>query len=226
MTEPLVRYFTPKLGLLVPGVNDGLTAQEDNWDRLDQAFSGVIWVQPGTIPDTSILYDGALVAESLSGKVWRAEKQLDGNYAQKWIKYPWLLSAKRTGATFADGIADHEWGLDNVDAAQCVNANINDIVDTRINIPLDGIYAIKMRIGWSNGTLLRSMKLVINSVFDTSNTEVIVESQAYFPYPQTNFFTTRFLKKNDKLAMGMWQNSTFTGVAYDMRMEVAMVRPT
>jgi hypothetical protein len=206
-------------------MQDELDAQVPNWQRIDSAYSGALWVTPGTIPDQSILYDGLIVAERETGKVWRAQKNALGNFEQKWIKYPWLISATRSDAVFGNGVADHEWGFSGVDAAMCINASIADIESTRIIMPIDAIYTIRCRVGWSNGGNYRSLKLAIDGVVDTNNTETIVGSWPEFPYPQNNLNMTRKMFKGQTLCMGLWQNHTDSNVALDARMEVAVLRP-
>lgn len=208
---------------MVPGDNDDLNALRENWDRLDQSYSGVIWVSDGTIPDNSILYDGAIVGETNSGKVWRAEKQADGSYIRKWIKYPWLITATSSVATFGNDIADHAWGYTDVDPGHSVNASASDLVATRIQLPVDGVYAIKSRADWWNSTGQRSLKLCVNNSFDTVNSEIITESIASWSNVQCNYFTTRRFKAGDQICAGVWQGGPTTAVTLNLRMEVAFV---
>ena len=226
MTEPLNQYFTPKMGLVVHGINDGLDSAVRNWDRLDDAFSGVIWVQPGITPDNTVLYDGAIVAETTTGKVWRAEKQVDGSFARKWIKYPWLISCVLVTPTTNPNQGEFLQGFSGIDANHCVNSSASDLVNTRIVVPHDGLYAIRARAGWSEGGNYRSMRIAIDDVIDSLNAESIHGSWPTFPYVQNNLNLTRKLSKGQTVLVAIWQNSGSTNVPVDIRMEVAMVQPT
>jgi len=226
MTEPTNdTYFTPKLGLTVHSMDDELDAQVPNWERLDTSFAGAIWVTPGTIPDNTILYDGALVAERETGKVWRAEKNVLGNFEQKWIKYPWMIMAVRTGSSFPTGVSDHEMGFSDVVQYMCVNSSAADLLETRIVVPIDAIYAIRIWCQWGGLGGYRSLKLYTELAVDTSNTESIVGSWPHFPYPQNYINLTRKLQKGWRVCAGLWHNSGTDNINYDLRMEVAVVTP-
>lgn len=212
------------MGLLVHGKDDGLDAQNANWDKLDQSYSGVIFVPDDTIPDSNILYEGARVAELSSGKVWRAEKNPDGSYSRKWIKFPWLLTAMFTQTNFPTGISDHPWPYSSVDT-QLVNASSNDLVNGRVVIPVRGIYKGKITGSWSQGTGARSQKLAIGATVETDSSEVIDKSWPAYPSPVNYYSFNRIFQVGDAICGSYWQNGAATGVTLTGRIDIQCVRP-
>jgi hypothetical protein len=212
------------MGLLVHGKDDGLDAQHANWDKLDQSYSGVIWVPNDTIPDSNILYEGARVAELLSGKVWRAEKNLDGSYSRKWLKYPWLFSASFSQTNFPRGGDDHPWPYTTVES-QCLNSGANDLVDGRLVIPVKGIYRGRISGLWSQGGGSRGQKLAIGTLVDTDSTEVLDKSWTSYPSPINNYHFNRIFQVGDTICGAYWHDGPDPGVILEGRINIQCVRP-
>jgi hypothetical protein len=216
--------YTDKMGLRVPGDNDDLDALRDNWDRLDQGFSGVIWVPNDTIPDLSILYDGARVAEIASGKVWRAQKNVDGSYTRKWIKYPWIFTASFVQTNFPTGIVDSPWPYSTIES-QCVNSGAADLVNGRLVIPVRGIYTGKISGLWSQGTGNRSQKLAVGAVILTNDSETIEKSWPAWPSPTNNYHFNRVFQAGDAICGSYWQTGAASGITLTGRIDITCVRP-
>lgn len=164
--------FSDRMGLVIPAMSDELTACRDNWDRLDSSYSGAIWVTPGTIPDSSILYDGAIVAESTTGKVWRARRNANGSFKQEWIKYPWLWSGGRDGTYLtASTWTRFAMTADQMITDQCVNSDSGDLSpDGSVIVPIDAVYVFCLRIKFpavsGNISGVRGITIALNN--DTS----------------------------------------------------------
>jgi hypothetical protein len=139
--------YTERLGLSVSSEDDELDACRPNWDRLDSSYSGALWVTPGTIPDESILYEGLVVAEIGTGKVWRAIRNENGQYSQTWIKYPWLWSGGRTGTFATRGAWTRAPMGTQMVTAHCVNASASDIdPGGALVLPINAIYIYSLSV--------------------------------------------------------------------------------
>jgi len=231
MTEPLTTTYTKRLGMRVPGMNDELDALRPSWDRLDNTMAGAIWVADGVTPENALLFEGALIAERNSGKVWRAARNTSGVYEKKWIKYPWAITAYGSAPQDfgANDIADHAWGFDTVDANSSVNASLSDIVGTFIVVPVHGLYTGTVIARWgpnipANG--LRRVLVMYSGTHDTYNTEVFKIPGTY----NTNGYTictTKFereLQQGDTIVASVYQTSSQQVVKLQTCCTVALVR--
>lgn len=219
--------YTNKLSLAKPALSEPLDALVPNWDRLDQNFSGAMWVLPGVIPADNLLSDGQLVAEIGNGKVWQAVKNTStGNYDQEWIKYPWLAVADVTTNDFPDGIANHPWGYSALNSSRCINVTNDDLVGGRIVIPIKGIYTGKLSGRWSQGAAMRLQRLSIGAAYETLNSDVYERSYAVYPLPTCNWFFNKIFNAGDNICGSYWQNSGFaTGVTLTAHIDITLVRP-
>ena len=229
MTIP-VGYFTPKLGLQVHGMDDALDSQKHDWERLDSTFAGAIWVTPGTVPGENLLFDGAIIAEINTGKVWRAQKNANGTYDKIWIKYPWVYSARFQG-NFPHG--GFTWGWTDIEPTQCVNAGSDnkEISDgsNALILPVTGYYVgmIQVRFQDTNTLGQRSLILNINGTNDNNNSQTNRFAMTA-PYPGN---TTIFYKivgkfnKGDKL-LSYIINDSGGGRDIFSRISIALVRAT
>jgi len=191
----------------------------------------VLWVGDGTQPDDTQLFDGALVGERTSGKVWRAAKNSSGVYEKKWIKYPWCIcaSASTIQDFAANDIAEHPWGFDTVDLSLSVNASLSDIVGTFIKVPIHGLYTGTLIARWgpnvpTNG--LRRIVAMYDGMFDTANSEVFKLPPTYNANGYT-ICTTKFereLQAGQTIAPSVYQTSTQQTVKFQTVATVALVR--
>jgi hypothetical protein len=176
-------------------MGDELTSCRPNWDRLDKS-QGAIWVAPDVIPDSSLLYEGAIVAERQTGKVWRAERDLNGRLVRKWIKYPWVL----TGFTnfdvpynFTLTAEQAMYGCVNLNLPQCKNAGPADVdVNQRLITPIAGIYEGVFLLSFNNTALYdqRYVTLLINGNNDSNNYDNYRLGNQYYYY--TSMHCIRF----------------------------------
>jgi hypothetical protein len=230
MTEPAVTTYTDRLGMRVPGMDDELDALRPNWDRLDNTMSGAIWVADGVTPENNLLFEGALIAERNSGKVWRAARNQSGQYEKKWIKYPWIICANSQLVDFgANDVADHPWGFDSVDLNNCVNANLSDIVGTFIKVPIHGLYTGTLIARWgpnipANGT--RRVCAMYDGAADAYNSEVFKIPASYnangYAICSTKF--ERELLAGQTIIPSIYQTSSQQVVKIQVVATVALVR--
>jgi hypothetical protein len=230
MTEPVATTYTKRLGMLVPGMDDEMTALRPNWDRLDNTMAGAIWVADGVTPEDNLLFEGALIAEIDSGKVWRAQRNQSGVYEKKWIKYPWCCAAAQSQSIDfgANNVGDHEWGFNYVHPPYSKNASMADLVNSRVRVPINGLYTGTglCRFG-PNAPVdgARSIKIKYNEDVDTVNTEVIK-----VPGNNANGFvicTTKFeriLNAGDTVVTSVWQSSSQVVIKVQTLMTIALVR--
>jgi len=231
MTEPAGTTYTDRLGMRVPGMDDELDALRPNWDRLDNTMASAIWVADGVTPENNLLFEGALIAERNSGKIWRAARNQSGQYEKKWIKYPWCICASAsTIQDFpANDIADHLWGFDLVDANLSVNASLSDLVGTSIVVPIHGLYSGTLIVRWgpnvpTNG--IRRIVVAYDGVSDTANSEVFKLPATYNANGYT-ICTTKFereLQAGQTIAPSVYQTSTQQTVKFQTVATVALVR--
>lgn len=231
MTEPAGTTYTKRLGMRVPGMDDELDALRPNWDRLDNTMAGAIWVADGVTPENNLLFEGALIAEIDSGKVWRAARNISGVYEKKYIKYPWCITAyTATAQDFgANNVADHLWGFDTIDFNYSVNANVGSLVNSNIVVPVTGIYVGCLIARWSNLPIdgLRSLKIAYNGVPDTLNSEVIkqaVNNAGNGVICSSKFEAT--LNAGDTISASLWQNSSQVTAKVQTIGTVGLVRVT
>jgi hypothetical protein len=226
MTEPTALSYTPRLGLYVPGFDDELDAERSNWDRLDNTMSGAIWVTPGTIPEDDLLYDGAMIAENGTGKVWRAQKNSSGVYQKHWIKYPWMLQAD-INYTCPSGTTLNENGWGHFEPIRSINSDSSALVGGRVVVPVSGLYQICNIIRWSALGGAAGAMIVhtvgINATQDVINTEIV-----HAPLSDNTCVTVnqmnRYLQAGDSIVTYLWQNTGATA-NYTSIIRVILVRP-
>jgi hypothetical protein len=204
-----------------------MNSSRENWDALDSA-QGVIWVAADVIPSSAQLYDGAIVAEITTGKVWRAERDLNGNFIRKWIKYPWLIVASSTGPITSTAVAENELGYTAVSTIDSVNANRNDLIDGRAIAPIKGIYSGVDIMRWeatgSTAGGLRSHRMKINSTTYPEETETL-EAPGRLNQAFNLCFFTFVLNPGDGVSSTVWQNSAGSQANTTHRLAMALVRP-
>src|ERR1700755_1205891 len=129
----MTEQFTPRLGLVKPQPGTGEPADiariNLNSDNIDK-WIGAILVNDGVTPATAELFDGAVVKEKSSGKVWVAEKNVGGTFDKKWIRFPYQyraftnFSPQPTGATFLSwGAGSYLGGINSADTDRTPGTN-------------------------------------------------------------------------------------------------------
>jgi hypothetical protein len=149
--------LTPNLGLIKPirDVNTPLDIDRLNlnMDRLDDA-ARVLTVTDTAMPPAASLWDGKIVREKTTGKVWIAEKQTNGSFLRRWINYPWMCRAHFTlSSTIGmQGVGRSLWTeikCPTVIPAHCMNSSQADIISGgRIQLPITGLYLVKVYTQW------------------------------------------------------------------------------
>jgi hypothetical protein len=164
---------------LITESDDELIDQfEYNWPILDYYADSII-VNNGVTPPDSELYDGCLVAERTSGKLWMASRNLaTGLFDKSWIVYPWTIESSKTFAT--NGSNNVLQGFPTLEAANCVNAGAADIEagTSYIIIPIAGIYAIwtTLHINGTGAASKTYNNVVVMDTVGQSGTEMIMDS--------------------------------------------------
>lgn len=223
MTGP-TRY-TRRLGLTVHAMSDEVDAQRREWNRLDEAFSGVTWVTPGTVPDESILYDGMLVAEDGTGRVWRATRNPSGGFSRLFIKYPWTYVGSASFTAAHSNVMSY-WGTEPL-LTRCWNAGSESLnALSGLIIPLKGIYEIVTYFSTAAPpTSFAGTTHVINGTPDVTSHEVVTEN---VPITGGSFVQSkgnRLLERGDVIFPGYWQYSDGAGKAATIKLGVSCIKP-
>lgn len=201
------------MGIAVPSIDDEMSAMRAAWDRLDQAYSGAIVVNPGVQPDDSVLYDGAIVAERGTGIIWRAQRNNAGAFEKRYIKYPWVISvAQGNNNVNSNATVWLPWGYDTVEA-NGVNSSSGDLVNFRLVIPQTGIYVGRDMVTWSSTPSAHYAHTLWRN--DNNGTGPIYNDwyESTWPYGiDTGGLTTvvpinEKLYKGDTICAGIWQDS-------------------
>jgi hypothetical protein len=160
----MVTTPSARIGLLYDSPDDGIDPMVPNFTRLDKVMP-LLWVADGVTPTDLELYDGAIVGEMTSGKVWVAKKNVGGTFDKRWIRYPYLFSASSTGpfgtvtaVPYAGGFLTYDTGPNLV-----VNSTISQLVSQHWVCPQTGIYNIKLGSSWAVSAVgIRALILELN----------------------------------------------------------------
>lgn len=217
MTTPAetVRYLTPKLGLLAPSIDDDVSASRPNWRKLDAGFAGALWVTAGTMPDSSLLFDGRVVAERGTGIVWRAQRNVAGIFEKRFLNYPLWVSLAQQLDTPNQGPPHYAWGYQVFEGG--INVGPECLVNNRFVVPVTGIYVGSDTIKWmdtANGTGYRAHALFVNdqapgfSGPDVNYDEDLRPAIGFVngvSFTQVSF--NRRFNKGDTICSGVWSNA-------------------
>lgn len=230
MTGPVGSTYTPRLGLTVHGMDDELDAMRDNWNKLDTSYTGVIWVTPGTVPDSDILFNGAIVAERETGKVWQAQKNNNGIFEKKWIKYPWCYVGNTLNYPMPNSnfVELGRYGVVNFDALSSINS-VSDAPGSDITVPItglySGVYAARFESAGNLNAGHRQVSLLINGAIEANNYQTFK-----VPNPNWGWITDHYVPFNRKFEAGtsvilsVRQNSGVT-LNVSASFSIALVRP-
>lgn len=116
-----------------------------NFDKIDTNI-GAIVVAAGVTPPDSALFDGAIVKEQTTGRVWIADKNVGGTFTKRWVLNPWFFSG-RTQNFGVNDTAAYNAGYGVADP-NCVNATYANVVAGELVLPFDGIYNIRLSHYW------------------------------------------------------------------------------
>lgn len=202
--------FTSRLGLIKPagGEDRAVGPINTNSDRLDY-IAGCILVNDGATPSDSVLFDGAIVREKTSGKIWEARKQLDGTFQKVWIRYPCHFVAEWSGTISAGSATTYTtWGeLNNVSLTQCKNSGSSNLVSGRFVVPVKGLWQFWLTHQWAaNGSGIRGTALNFNNTVFTAEFETLQLPNTLFTHVNSLKFTN-ICDVGDTVCAAGWQNS-------------------
>lgn len=151
----MAETFTPRLSLIKPARDTNTPLDvlrlNANSDIVDNAI-GATHVNAGQTPAAAELYDGKIVREKSTSKVWVAEKQTNGTYLKRWINYPWNCRLTRLSSQ-GNAVGNQVWTtvhcatfLDN----NAVNATEADsfVSPGKIKVPISGLYSVDFGMIW------------------------------------------------------------------------------
>lgn len=134
----MARTYTDRLKLIVESDDEVVDQFEYNWPILD-TYADSLWVDDGVTPPDSQLYEGCLVAEKTSGKLWMAHKDLStGNFKKSWLAYPFQVVGNYYGAF--DPIGTEKVFTQDIPAQRVNSSFATDFSGGKIKVPIDGIY--------------------------------------------------------------------------------------
>jgi hypothetical protein len=212
-----------RIGLFYDSTDDGIDPQVPNFTRLDQVMP-IIWVADGVTPPDAELYDGIIVGEITSGKVWAAKKNGGGTFDKRYIRYPY--SAVFTGvASPASSGAYSSAGWPNLYATG-KNSSAADFNGSSFWVaPIKGLYHIDVHDSWAaNAAGQRAMQLLDNGVGMNAETETVFNAIA-------GTVTALHASVNRVLAAGeiighQYLQSSGGALACTTVISVAMIDPT
>lgn len=212
----MTKLFTSRLGLVKPQPATGepvlVEDLNDNSEILDK-WAGAIWVNPGVTPSTAELFDGAIVAERTSGKVWLAQKNGGGTFDKRWIRFPWQFTGFTASTAQSNGIWQ-ERGIQNFGGGSLigagpVNSSAADLVATRVVVPIKGIYSVRFHIDFaSNNNNTRAACINFNaSPAALDNNTGFVTAAAQSAQTMFSVVCQELLPAGTELALNLFQNS-------------------
>lgn len=153
-----MKTFTDKLKLLKESDDELIDQFAYNWPILDSIAGGLL-VANGVTPPDAQLFDGCIVREATSGKVWIARKNpISGAYTKSWLSYPWMCCANSASLSIPSGTTYTSYAVGTFNAARSFNSSAADISGNQIYIPIDGIYEIQANATWTDADATDSMK--------------------------------------------------------------------
>jgi len=139
--------LSAKLGLLVDPDGELLVDNNySNWDKVDLA-SGVQHVdagQPAPFP-----YEGALVAERVTGISYTLTSDGLGGWTKRYINYPYMYCAYSPSGPFGYTPNYNQWGWNTYAGVYCVNSlETHRGPNNGWQCPVKGLYQISMMQRW------------------------------------------------------------------------------
>jgi hypothetical protein len=215
--------YTPRLKLRKESDDELIDQFEYNWPILD-LYADSLQVADGVTPADSDLYEGCLVAERTSGKLWMAvaNPASPPQWLKSYISYPWGISVERVVNPFTVGLTDQTFSTILPDNQ--VNSSAADLVGGKVKIPINGIYSVHYRLGIPalGGRTLNSYLRVNGAV--NYGTEMI-EGTSGIGTTQCMWSANQYFSSGDLLT---WDANPFGGtlnVSLNVRLFVTMISP-
>ena len=124
--------------------------------------SNIKWVDDGVTP--AFMYDGIVVAEKTSGKVWIGQKS-GASYNKKYVIYPYYIESHGAASILNNNAT--VWGWDVPSTSLYVNSSAADFDASNFFIvPITGVWSIKVLDDWtSNSTGYRSLSVSLDGAY-------------------------------------------------------------
>jgi hypothetical protein len=192
---------TERLGLIKPARDTNTPLDIErlnlNMDTLDRAVGAAIITKDTTPPSTE-LYDGKIVREKETGRVWMAEKQSNGSFAKKWITWPYLFTAYTSNYPFIPNKESiFTWLTYDNASVHSLNAQPTDMFDSFWVCPMKGVWHLDARFiylaGSPNHLFWTISKLAINASRADANAghgEDLNTQDVSYPPPLANNSTS------------------------------------
>ena len=137
------RIETSRLKLSVESDDELIDQFEYNWPILDK-YAGGLLVNDGVTPPDNELYEGCVVQEVTSGKMWMAMKDPNtGAFVKSWLIYPWSIAVNTGGVSIPVAAPGATRGFTTLMTADCINSSAADLNGSgHVKIPIDGIYTL------------------------------------------------------------------------------------
>lgn len=216
----MARSSTDRLKLFIESDDELIDQFEYNWPILDK-YSDSLLVDDGVTPPDSDLYEGCLVAEKTSGKLWMAVKDPStGLFVKSWVSYPFNAVGYYNGPF--DPIGGEKVFTGDI-AAQRVNSTFaTDFSGGKMKVPVNGIYHWWM-LSEVAGTVANariSLQGWINGVWVTDLTH---NGQ---PGANTSYHSieTQYFKAGDLLSWAWWRSGGSV-VSANIYMGLTLVSP-
>ena len=209
--------FTTRANLTKPAGTEArsVVPLNANADLIDK-FLGCILVNDGVIPPTGDLYDGAIVKERTSGKIWEARLNGGGTFDKVFIRFPYHIELDSNQNTIGNAI-DGQMGADTAvfNTSQAKNSSVSQINGAGEWVcPIKGIYQVNMHIGvQANATGFRILKWGLNGAWlaDDHNEVSVMANTGTNTRLQHN--RSRLFAVGDRLVPGLYQTSGISLVA-------------
>ncbi len=207
---------TSRLGLIKPTTLEprAVGPLNTNADRIDEIAGAFLINDGATIPDAQA-FDGMIVKEKTSGKVWVLQKNVGGTFDKKYIRYPWSFTGYTTGFNIGNA-AWGEYGIQNFGGSTIgagggpVNSSSADLVNTELVIPVTGIYSIKGQVKWNpNSTGVRAACFNINHIAaaEDVNTADICNAAVPFAGSSNSISLLEQIPAGTTIGFNLYQNS-------------------
>lgn len=232
MTETL----TSRLGLIKPA-RDTLTPLDIerlnlNSDSIDKAVGAAV-VAAGIVPPTTEMYDGKIIKEKITDRVWIAEKQTNGSYLKRWITWPYLYTGYSASQFCPYGVYFTAGFLTTATSTRyALNSSASDNVGSYWVCPLKGVWNINIHVYWVAGsqgageTGFRYSSISINDspLDEDTNSSQISRGADFGGNLTTDSNAQLILNAGDRIAVQLFQNAV-NPHRYDSVLRATMMHP-
>ena len=220
-----MREYTPRLKLITETDDELIDPFAQNWPILD-TFAGNKVVADGVTPPNNELFDGCIVSEQTSGKVWIARLDpLTGTFTKHWAIYPWQIAISKQFFCVKEAGAFKPIPMDFLEGGQCINSSMADVVAGRVVTPIKGIYDVIGHGQWQYTPAdfgARSMLISFNDDSDYTVSEECGEAMYNVKY-NSSTMRTQPLDAGVTITLKVWNTGSESTV--DSWLVVNLVTP-